>query len=163
MCIVSKIKKNEFSTLKDSLSKRLGSKPEFYSPKILIDSLIKNKLHRKKKYILENYVFLKHDKFLNKGTLNTIKYLKGIDFVLPFFNSSQNEIINFIKKCKDNENKLGYLSQSFFELVNNKNIEFSTGPFSKFVGALIEVQKNKIKVLVNNYLVSINSQKTIVF
>ena len=95
--------------------------------------------------------------------MNTIKYLKGIDFVLPFFNSSQNEIINFIKKCKDNENKLGYLSQSFFELVNNKNIEFSTGPFSKFVGALIEVQKNKIKVLVNNYLVSINSQKTIVF
>ena len=48
MWIVAKIKKNEFSTLKDSLSKRLGSKPEFYSPKILIDSLIKNKLHRKK-------------------------------------------------------------------------------------------------------------------
>ena len=59
MWIVAKIKKNEFSTLKDSLSKRLGSKPEFYSPKILIDSLIKNKLHRKKKIYFRKLCFFK--------------------------------------------------------------------------------------------------------
>ena len=86
-----------------------------------------------------------------------------MNFILPFFNSSQNEIINFINKCKENENKFGYLSQNFFDLVINKKIQFKTGPFSKFVGALIEVQKNKLKVLVKNYLVSINSKKTIIF
>ena len=33
--------------------------------------------------------------------------------ILPFSESSQYEITNFIKKCKENENRLGYLSQNF--------------------------------------------------
>ena len=66
-----------------------------------------------------------------------------------------------IKKLKMN---LIYLqNQSFFDLIANKKIEFNSGPFSRFVGELVEVHKNKIKVLVKNYLVSINSKKTIVF
>lgn len=163
MWIVAKIKNKEFNILKSALNHKLGSDPELYGPKILIDKLIKNKLHKKKKFILENYIFLKHEKFFDKSILNSIKYLKGIEVILPFFNSSQNEIINFIKKCKENENKFGYLSQSFFNLVKNKKIEFNSGPFLRFVGELVEIQKNKIKVLVKNHLVSINSEKTIVF
>ena len=163
MWIVAKIKNKEFNTLKNSLRKKLGSAPELYGPKIQIDKIIKNKLYSKKKFILENYIFLKHEKFLNKSNLNSIKYIKGVDIILPFFDSSQNEIINFIEKCKKNENKLGYLSQSFFDLIANRKIEFNSGPFSRFVGELVEVHKNKIKVLVKNYLVSVNSKNTVVF
>ena len=83
--------------------------------------------------------------------------------ILPFFNGSQGEIVNFIKKCKENENKFGFLTQNFFELVSNKKIEFNSGPFSKFVGKLVKVQKNKITVLVENYIVSIKSKETIIF
>ena len=163
MWIVAKIKNKEFNTLRHSLKVKLGSVPEVYGPKILIDKLIKNRLYKKKKFILENYIFLKHDKFINRGVLSSIQNLKGMDMVLPFFESSQNEIINFIKKCKENENKFGFLTQNFFDLVSNKKIEFNSGPFSKFVGELIRVQKNKITVLVKNYLISINSKETIVF
>ena len=163
MWIVAKIKNKEFNILKKSLRETLGSEPELYGPKILVDNFSNNKISKKRKFILNDYIFMKHEKFNRESEIRSIKYLKGMNFILPFFNSSQNEIISFINKCKENENKFGYLSQSFFDLVINKKIQFKTGPFSKFVGALIEVQKNKLKVLVKNYLVSINSKKTIIF
>ena len=163
MWIVAKIKNKEFNILRNSLKEKLGTVPEVYGPKILIDKFIKNKLHKKKKFILENYIFLRHDKFNQKGVLSSIQNLKGMDMILPFFNSSQGEIVNFIKKCKENENKFGFLTQNFFDLVSNKKIEFNSGPFSKFVGKLVKVQKNKITVLVENYIVSIKSKETIIF
>ena len=43
MWIVAKIKNKEFHTFKRSLNERLSFKPELYSPKIIIDSFIKNK------------------------------------------------------------------------------------------------------------------------
>tara|TARA_B100000965_G_C19545734_1_gene737726 strand:- start:656 stop:1147 length:492 start_codon:yes stop_codon:yes gene_type:complete len=163
MWIIAKIKNKEFYFLKNALNNKLGSEAELYGPKILVDKLVKNKFQKKKKFILENYIFLKHEKFLDKSILNSIRYLKGIELILPFFNSSQKEIINFVKKCKENENKFGYLTQEFFTLVENKKIEFSSGPFLRFVGELIDIQKKKIKVLVKNHIVSFNSEKTIVF
>ena len=107
-------------------------------------------------------MFLKHEKFLDKKIVSSLKYTKGLLF-LPFFENSQKEILAFINKCKTNENKLGYLSQSFFELVLNKKLELNTGPFAKFVGEVIEIQKNKIKLLVKNYTVSISSEKATIF
>ena len=108
-------------------------------------------------------MFLKHEKFTDKKIVSSLKYSKGLQYILPFFENSQKEILAFINKCKTNENKLGYLSQSFFELVLNKKLEFNTGPFAKFVGEVIEIQKNKIKVLVKNYTVSISSEKATIF
>lgn len=163
MWIVAKIKNKEFHTFKRSLNERLSFKPELYSPKIIIDSFIKNKQKKKIKYILENYVFLKHEKFSDQNLIYSIKFLRGLDKILPFFISSQKEISNFINKCRENENSDGYLSQDFFNLYINKEIKFKSGPFSKFVGALVEIQKNNIKVLIKDYLVTIDSKKTIVF
>jgi len=162
MWIVAKVNNKEFNTFKKSLISNLGILPEIYGPKILIDKLIKNKIHRKKEFILNNYIFLKHDKFLDKKILSSLNYLKGLDMILPFSESSQYEITNFIKKCKENENTLGYLSQSFFDLILNKQVKFNSGPFSKFIGKLIEIQKNKIKVLVKNCLITVNTKNIIV-
>lgn len=163
MWVIVKIKNKEFNTFKHSLKERLGSLPEIYGPKIQIDKFIKNKLHKKSIFILESYIFLRHEKFFNKSILTTLKNLKGLEMILPFFDSSQNEINSFIKRCKDNENKFGFLKQSFFDLVLKKKIEFSSGPFSKFIGKLINIEKNKITVLVKNYFVSIKSNETIVY
>ena len=163
MWIVAQIKHNESSILIESFKEKLGSSPELYSPKILIEKITKNKISSKKKFILDNYVFLKHEKFIDKKIVSSLKYSKGLHYILPFFENSQKEILSFISKCKTNENKLGYLSQSFFELVLNKKLELNTGPFAKFVGEVIEIQKNKIKLLVKNYTVSISSEKAIIF
>jgi len=163
MWIVAKINRKEFNILKYSLKTRLGSIPEIYVTKIQVNKFIKNKLCKKEIFILENYVFLKHEKFNNNSFLSSLKNLKGLNMILPFFDSSQSEIKFFIKRCKDNENKFGFLKQSFFDLFSKKKIEFSSGPFSKFVGKLINIEKNKITVLVKNYLVSIKSNETIVY
>ena len=163
MWIVAQIKHKESSILIDSLKEKLGSRPELYTPKILIEKITKNKILNNKKFILENYVFLKHEKFKNKKILLGLKYTKGLQYILPFFESSQKEILAFINKCKTHENKHGYLSQSFFELVLNKKLEFNTGPFAKFVGEVIEIQKNKIKLIVKNYTVSISSEKATIY
>ena len=48
MWIVAKIKNKEFNILRSSLKEKLGTVPEVYGPKILIDKFIKNKLHKKK-------------------------------------------------------------------------------------------------------------------
>lgn len=163
MWIVAQIKQNESSTLMESLKEKLGSSPELYSPKILIEKITRNRISSKKKFILDNYVFLKHEKFTDKKFVSSLKYTKGLQYILPFFENSQKEILEFINKCKTNENKLGYLSQNFFEVVLNKKLEFNAGPFAKFIGEVIEIQKNKIKILVKNYTVSINSEKVTIF
>ena len=162
MWIVAKINNKEFNTFKKALISNLGIIPEIYGPKILTEKIIKNKIHRKKEFILNNYIFLKHNKFLDKKILNSLNYLRGLNMILPFSESSQYEITNFIKKCKENENRLGYLSQNFFDLILNKHVKFNSGPFSKFIGKLIEIQKNKIKVLVKNCLITLNTKNIIV-
>ena len=162
MWIVAKINNKEFNTFKKALISNLGIIPEIYGPKILTEKIIKNKIHRKKEFILNNYIFLKHNKFLDKKILNSLNYLRGLNMILPFSESSQYEITNFIKKCKENENRLGYLSQNFFDLILNKHVKFNSGPFSKFIGKLIEIQKNKIKVLVKNCLITVNTKNIIV-
>ncbi len=163
MWIVAKIKPKETNILINSIKEKLGSNPELYSPKILIEKPVKNKIYSKKKFILDRYVFLKHEKFLDKKILSSLKFIRGLDYILPFFESSQKEIFTFINKCKANENKLGYLSQSFFEIVLNKKLEFNSGPFANFIGEVIEIQRNKIKLLVKNYTVSINSGKATIY
>ena len=59
MWIVAKIKNKEFNILRNSLKEKLGTVPEVYGPKILIDKFIKNKLHKKKKIHIRKLHFFK--------------------------------------------------------------------------------------------------------
>ena len=164
MWIVAKMKKNQISILKDSIKKKLGSETEVYVPKIEISQMIKGKLlNKKSKFLLGNYFFIKNNKFENSKILETVKYLKGLHSIIPFAISSQKEIIDFISKCKRNENESGFISQGFFNLIINKKIKFYSGPLTSFICELIEVEKNKIKVLVNNYMVTVNSENKLLF
>ena len=126
--------------------------------------MIKGKLlNKESKFLLGNYFFIKNNKFENPAILENLKYLKGLHSIIPFAISSQKEIIDFIDKCKKNENKSGFISQSFFNLILNKKIKFYSGPLTSFICELIEVEKNKIKVLVNNYMVTVNSKNKLLF
>lgn len=164
MWIVVKMKKNQINILQESIKKKIGFESEVYAPKIQINKMIKGKLlNKESKFLLGNYFFIKNNKFENSAILETLKYLKGLHSIIPFAISSQKEIINFINKCKKNENKSGFISQSFFNLIINKKIKFYSGPLTSFICELIEVEKNKIKVLVNNYMVTVNSKNKLLF
>lgn len=159
MWIVVKIKKNEIAILKESFKNILGCIPEFYSPKITVEKVMKNKIYKIDRSILGDYIFIKHEKFMDLKILSSLKFMKGLDYVLPFITTSQKEISNFIKNCKLNEDKFGYLTQNFFKLIINKKFKFNSGPFVKFIGKILELQKNRITALVGNYTVCINSKK----
>ena len=74
---------------------------------------------------------------------------------------SQNEICLFIKKCKDSENKNGFISQSFYELCEDKNYLLNSGPFAKNLIHVLKVQKNKIKALLGNIQFTFNTNSNL--
>ena len=104
----------------------IGSIPEFYMPKISIEKIVKNKILKFDNFILGDYIFIKHKNFENIDVMSNIRYLKGLDYILPFVKSSQGNILFYIK-CKDNENELGYLTQNFFNLIINEKFNFNSG------------------------------------
>lgn len=159
MWTIVKIKKNyNIAALKASLKNLLSAKPTIYSPKILQQSIRGNKFHSKNHYILGNYILIFHEKLKEKYFFDKLKFVKGIDFVLKGFEHSQEEIKSFFKKCKDNENKYGYLIQDFFINALNDKIKFCSGPFINFAINLIQVQGNKISVLAGKYKILVNKK-----
>jgi len=52
--------------------------------------------------------------------LNFVKKFRGLKLLINGHVESQDEIINFIEKCKENEDKNGFLLQDFFETEVNK-------------------------------------------
>ena len=87
-----------------------------------------------------------------------MKFSKGLKYFLGGFKKSQVEINKFIKKCKSLENKNGYISEAFFEVTLNTKYQFISGPFSNRIFEIINLQKNKIKILIGNVKTTINKQ-----
>jgi len=159
MWIIIKIKKyKEKLILRKSLYDFLGSEPELYSPKIFLAKNNNNKKIKKDIFILGNYLLAKHNSFIDDKIIPRIKYLRGLEYILPGFQNSQKEIQSFVDRCKSNEDKSGYLIQDFFDLVLGEKLRFNSGPFTNFVSEIVKIQKNKIKVLVGNYVVSVDKK-----
>ncbi len=159
MWLIIKIKKNCIhKELKINLKKILNSDPTFYCPKILKEVVKGNKFKKKDFFILGNYLLIFHERFQDKLLVNKLNFLKGIDVVLDGFKSSQKEIINFINKCKQYEDKNGYLLQNFFVQDLSNKLKFHSGPFVNFAVKLIEVQKNKLRVLAGKYDILISTK-----
>ena len=106
-----------------------------------------------------NYLFCFHKSFENQQTINKLKFVKGLKYFLGGFIQSQDEIKKFIKKCKDFENKEGYLSENFFELYINSRYKFSSGPFVEMIFKIIDLQKNKINILLGNMKTTIKKNE----
>ena len=163
MWVVIKKKKNcMVKHLKSNLKKLFSAEPLVYSPKILQYNIIGNKFKEKNYYVLGNYILIFHERLKDTFFFNKLNFVEGVDIVLKGFKHSQQEIKFFVNRCKENENKKGYLIQDFF--INNltNNIKFCSGPFVNFAINLIEVQKHKISVLAGKYKILVNKRKNFI-
>ena len=148
------LKLNKISNLNMTLSSlRLffGTMPEVCLSKIKSKKKIANKLFDKDVYILDKYLIIYHNKLNDSFTVNKLNYINGVDYCLNGFESCQKNISDFVIKCKKNQSTDGYINSDFFNLETGMSVKFSKGPFINFVSKIIEIQKNKFKILAGNY------------
>ena len=150
MWVVLKYKRNEFNFLQEGLVGTLGNLPIIFRPKFKFQKLVKNKIQFIENDILEDYLLCYHEKFAKNSILTHLKNLKGLKYILNNSKNSQKEIIDFINKCQSSENEKGFLLQNFYDLKLNYSYEFFSGPFTNKIFKIIELQKNKINILMGN-------------
>jgi|TARA_Y100000031_G_C8179435_1_gene365709 hypothetical protein len=160
MWIVAKYKINEFYNLKDSFSKILDGKAEFYNPKIKYQKYINNKLKIYSKNILDNYLFCRHDEFVDKKKISLLKNSRGLIYFLQGCESNQKNLNNFVEFCKSNEDSAGFLKQSFFSVAKKTKGQFISGPFTQMFFDILEDKEKKLKVLLNNINVTISKNSS---
>ena len=163
MWAVIRFKKNKLNILKNDLENRLGSTPKIFIPKLKIKKITNKKVIHETNYILGDYLNCFHEKFSSSNILSSIKNLRGLKSWVDYSVSSQKSILNFIDLCKKNSDKNGFLNQSFFELIMKKKGIFIDGPFTNMIFEILEVQKNKLKVLVNKVITVIPKNNNCLF
>jgi hypothetical protein len=159
MWTIIKIDKKKFYSLKQDLKNKFGSEAEIYRPKLLIEKFRNNKLYKREFDLLGDYLFCYHNGFVKKRLLEQLKFTRGVKYFLNGFISSQNEIKKFIEKCKNIENEKGYIKHSFYDLEIDKYYKFSSGPFTDKIFKIIELQKNKIDILMGNIKTKIKKKE----
>jgi len=159
MWVIIKFDKKNFNLFQNELKLKLSSSHILYCPKIQIEKYKNNKLIKKEFNILGDYAFCYDKQFKNEAFLSKIKFIKGLKSILTGFIFSQEEIKNFISKCKEFENTNGYISQNFFDLKEESNYKFSTGPFADTIFKIINIQKNNIKILMGNLKTTIKKKE----
>jgi len=161
MWTIIKIDINKISTLKKEFFTKIGSDVKFYSPKLRLKKCLKSRIYSKEISLLGNYLLCFHKDFAIKSVLNSLRYSKGLKYFLNNFNSSQNEIESFISKCKANEDKDGFIKQTFFNFKNYNKYEFISGPFTNLVFTIINENKFAIKALIGNYKISVSKEENL--
>tara|TARA_A100001037_G_scaffold298225_1_gene321563 strand:+ start:129 stop:626 length:498 start_codon:yes stop_codon:yes gene_type:complete len=158
MWTIIKYEKKKLEFLKLDLEKKLGSECKFYQPKLLYKNYRKKKLIEREFDLLGDYLFCFNEKFDNSKFINTINYSRGLKYILNGYIESQKEICAFIDKCKLSEDTNGYLSDQFYDLNVNSNYKFFSGPFTNSIFKILELQKNKIKILMGNLKTTVNKK-----
>ena len=163
MWTIIKFKKENLNLLKEDLFKKLGTSPKIYIPKLKLQYIKKKKHFEKYFFILGDYLFCFHESFHNMEVITTLKYCKGLKYFINGFKDSQKEIQNFIFQCNKHENEDGYLKQSFFEFCTAKNFKFISGPFTDMIFKIVNVQKDKLKVLIGDIFATIKDKKNYLY
>lgn len=157
MWSVIKFDKKNYHLLKKDIEKKIGNDCIIYRPKILVQKYKNNKLVNKEIDILNDYLFCFHEKLKDRNINQIFKFFRGLKYFLTGYNDElQLEIANFIKKCKSLEDKNGYVSKSFFNLNINSYYKFKSGPFTEQIFRIIEIQKNKINIMLGEVKTTIN-------
>ena len=163
MWLVAKINIQEVGIFKKKLIEKFGQEIEFYNPKIVYYKNFKNKIKKYEKFILENYIFCHHKKFVNSKVVNEVKFVKGLQYFLTGYVQNQDEIIGFIRNCQSFENKDGYITQAFFRKIVANKAKFISGPFANMMFEIIEKQKNKLKISINNIVMTISNNQNYLY
>ena len=159
MWTVLKFDKKNLGLLKKDLKKKLGQDFKIYIPKLRIQKYKNNKLINKEFNLLGDYMFCFHKSLEYKNTINSLRFTRGLKYFLEGLTESQKDIERFIRKCKDSENEEGFLSRDFFDLDVNKKYKFSSGPFADKIFQIINLQKNRIRVLMGNIKTTIKKKE----
>jgi len=142
--------------IKDLLRKIIPNFLFDYFNKIKIEKYKKNKSDSMEIDILGDNIFCYHQSLNCQKILNQLQYRKGLNYFLKGFKQYQVDITEFIKKFKSLENKEGYVSKSFFNLNINSYYKFTTGPFTEQIFKIIEIQKNRIDIILGKLKTTIN-------
>ena len=161
MWTVLKFDKKNLAILKSDFFKKLDKDVKFYMPKLQLKKFFKKKICIKESFLLGDYLLCFHKDFSKKSVLTSLKYCKGLKYFLTDFLNSQNEIEKFISKCRENEDKNGFLTSTFFDFQNNKNYEFISGPFTNMVFSVIDENKLSIKALIGNYRATVSKKENL--
>ena len=159
MWAIIKVDKKKISFFKNEIKNKLGKESIIYSPKLLIKKITKNKLQKKEYEILGDYLFCYHENFNKINFLKQLNFIRGVKYFLNGFQICQNEIEKFIDRCKNLEDKSGYISQSLYEEEVNKYYKFSSGPFVDKIFKIVQLQKNKIDILMGNLKTTVNKEE----
>lgn len=163
MWAIIKIDKKKINFFKEDFIKFFDSNFKIYTPKIKIKNIKKNNLKFSREVpILGDYIFCFHKSLASTKKLTYIKRFRGLKSFIAGHLQNQKEITHFIEKCKNNEDKDGYLIQDFFEKELNKSYEFLSGPFVNSIFKIISLQKNKLQASIGNIKTTI-STKDILF
>ena len=105
-----------------------------------------------------DYLFCFHKDFNQNSVLESLKFCRGVKYFINGHIETQNEIKNFIEKCKKNENEKGYISNDFFELLENTHYKFVSGPFTSKIFKILEINKFKLKIALGNVKTTIDKE-----
>ena len=158
MWVILKFDKKNLSLLKKDFLKNLGNDVKFYTPKLKLQKKIKNKLQNIESFLLGDYLLCFHKSFENKDIINSLKYTKWLKYFLNNFKETQEEIKNFIKKCKSNEDEHGFIKQCFFEFKENGIFQFLTGPFINSKFKIVDRQNSKLKILIGRFTTTVSKE-----
>ncbi len=163
MWLVAKIKVKEIESFKKNLNEKFENNVDFYLPKFLHTSKKRNKYTKLEKPILENYIFCRHLKFNDKYFIARNRFIKGLQYFLPYNELDQQDILKFINYCKNYEDKDGYLSSSFFKNTLRDKAQFITGPFSNMVFEILSKQKNKLTILLGSIITTTSDKNNYIY
>lgn len=158
MWIVIKLNKNKLNFFKQDFKKKFKNECVVYYPTVLGQKFYKNKIIKKKLNLLGDYIFCFHESFSDIKNLNQIKFLKGVNFLLDGYLNTQEEIKRFIDECKSLENKDGHITQAIYKIEVDKLYKFNSGPFAEKIFRIIQLQKNKIDILMGDLKTSIGKK-----
>ena len=159
MWAIIKFDKKNLNNLKKDSSNKLGIVLKIYIPKISIKKFHKKKYIKKEINLLGDYMFCFHEKFSHDNFLGLIKYCRGLKYTLAGHKEFQKEISDFVLKCKNSENKDGFLNNNFCDMIVKKPYKFISGPFADKIFTIIKVQQSKLDILIGDLRTTINKQK----
>ena len=157
MWLIAKVKNKERSLFKKELVKNTNGRACFFEPKI---KTCKKKNNALPKYLLDEYIFCQSDLFSNKFEVNKFKFTLGLDYFLISSLTFQNQVKNFILKCKKYQDEDGFITNKFFIELEKKNFKFVSGPFLNFLFKIVHYKKNQFLIEVNNKKIVFDNNNT---
>jgi|TARA_B100001964_G_scaffold239597_1_gene307535 hypothetical protein len=158
MWIIIKYKRSEYSLLLSQISKKIKD-IKIYCPKLIYEK--NNKFFTN--YILEDYLFCFHENFNDKKIYSKLKYLKGLSSILDGCSLNQDQIIEFINLCKENEDPKGNIAQTFFHQLNISKARFLNGPFSNLIFEILENKKKLVKCTLGSIIFTLNKKSNLYY